>query len=314
MKKIIMFFMFATLLSCSNDDQVSKSIDAGISSNGSVLEGGILAFKNEESFVKEYSHLAELNKNELQNWISEKKVNALLNTTSDSLALQEDVIADSRLMYSDALKSILNSESKVKIGNKVLWLNERNFYLLSGSELNKTSTELISSKDNLEVYGQLLSLAGSSESLTSRNVIPNENRTITFVTPEQTISGSRLRHVVDLFNETIVLNDQIQTSKMYLRTILQYRSCSTFRCTWKEALNVRTFSTTLFCGACGNGSVAPWSLTDINVSGISGTQTYLLANWTISYVLANPYTNFAVSGPVTSLVPGGAFPVNISWY
>lgn len=314
MRKLFMFFMLATIVSCSNDDQVSQSTDVGFSSNGSVLEGGILAFKNEESFVKEYSHLAELNKDGLQNWISEKKVNALLNTSSDSLALQEDVIVNSRLVYSDALKSILNSESKVKIGNKVLWLNERNFYLLSENELKKTSIELISSRDNLEVYGKLLSLAGSSASLTSRNVIPNENRIITFATPEQTLAGSRLRHVVDLFNETIVLNDQIKTSKMYLRTILQYRSCSTFRCTWKEAFNVRTFSTSLFCGACGNGSLAPWSLTDINVSGISGSQTYLLANWTVSYVLANSYTNFAVSGPVTSQVSTGAFPINISWY
>ena len=318
MKKIIMFFMFATLISCSNDDQVSKSIDAGISSNESVLEGGILAFKNEESFVEEYSHLAELNKNELQNWISSKKLVSLLNNSNNSTGIEEDVIQESRLVYSDALKSILNSESKVRIGNKVLWLNERNFYLLSEDDLNKTSNELISGKNNLEVFGKLLSLSNSSESLTNRGVIPNENRTKTFASAEINVSGSRLRHVVDLFNETIVLNDIIQSSKMYVRSTLQYRSCSTFRCTWKEAYNNRTLISNFYCAACGPGGASTWSFTsNIYATAVTGTQTYLIANWAFIAPL-NPYINFAISGPIACNIDGispvAGVSIDLSWY
>jgi hypothetical protein len=314
MKKLIAFFLVAALVSCSNEDQTTQSVDAVTSTKGSVLDGKVLSFKDNESFIKEYSDVSMLSGKELQNWISNKKLVSLLNTTSDSLEMQDDVISESRLIYSNALKSILNSESKVKIGGKVLWLNERQFYLLSENQLNKTSNELLTIKNDLEVYGQLLSKLETKESLTGRNVIPNENRIKTFASAEMNVSGSRLRHVVDVFNETIVLNDNIQSSKMYLRSTLQYRSCSTFRCTWKEASNVRNLSTDLYCAACGNGAVAPWALASVSGYGITGTQTYLLGQWTISYVLANPYANFAVSGPVTCQVAGGSVSMDISWY
>jgi len=315
MKKLLLLLTTALFVSCSSEDHITVK-DSTAQNSLSVLDGKVLSFKDERSFVREYSDLANLSKDELQSWVAGKKLVSLLSVPNDLSDMEEDVLSDSRVIYSDALKSILNSESKVKIDGKVLWLNERSFYLLSQNEINKSSNELLNIKDELEVYGQLLSVSGAAKSLTSRNVLPNENRIKTFATSEMNVSGSRLRHVVDLYNETIVLNDQIKTSKMYLRTMLQYRSCSTFKCTWKEAFNVRTVSTNLYCSVCSNVVVAPWSLvsTNINAYEISGTKTYLLANWTLNQVLANPYPSFAVSGPVNCQVAGSTVSFDLSWY
>lgn len=318
MKKLIALFLAATIWSCSNEEQVNKDVATSVVTSESVLEGKILSFKNEESFVKEYSSLAAFHSEELKNWISSKGLVSLLNVPTESVEMEGDVIPESKIIYSDALKSILNSESKVKIAGKVLWLNERNFYLLSDNEINKSSEDLLNEKDKLQVYGQLLSISKSEKSLTNREVIPNENRIKTFASAEINVSGSRLRHVVDLFNETIVLNDVIQSSKMYVRSTLQYRSCSTFRCTWKEAYNARTLISNFYCAACGTGGASTWSFTsNIYAAGMTGTQTYLIANWAFIAPL-NPYINFAISGPITCNIDGvspvAGVSIDLSWY
>lgn len=310
MKRLIALFVVATVLSCSSEDQVSKDVTTIEMTSESVLEGKILSFKNEESFVKEYSGLASLPSEELKNWVSSKGLVSLLNVPAELVEMEGDIIPESKVIYSDALKSVLNSESKVKIAGKVLWLNERNFYLLSENEVDKTSEYLLKEKDKLQVYGQLLSISKSDKNSTNRNVIPNENRVKTFASAEMNVSGSRLRHVIDLYNETIVLNNDIQTSKMFIRSTLQYRSCSTWRCTWKEAMNLRTFSTLdLYTGK-------PWYLYNRNEYGITGTRTYLLADWTLILVAADPYANFIVSGSVTCQIENTSsiFSIPISWY
>jgi hypothetical protein len=308
MKRFLLILAAASLWSCSNDEQVQSTQTNTTQNSLSVLDGKLLSFKDDESFIKEYNGLSELNTNQLKSWDSGKKFTALLSVSDDLSAIECDIVPASRLVYSDALKALLSSESKVKIENKILWLNGRFFYLLSGNQIDKSSEELISIKNNLEVYGKLLSLSNSNKSVTARDVLPNENRIKTFVTDEMNVSGSRLRHVLDLFNETIVLNEKIQTSKMYIRLILQYRSCSTFKCTWKEAYNVRNLSSELYT------STAVWPLTaPVNFMGISGTQTYLISNWVPS-VPFDLYANFTVSGPVICTVSGQSTSVNISWY
>lgn len=317
MKKLIALFLVATVLSCSNEDQNQNEASLAVTS-GSVLDGKVLSFKNEESFVKEYSDLAALNKDELQSWISSKKLVSLMNAPADLSDMEGEVLSESRIIYSDALKSVLNNESKVKIAGKVLWLNERSFYLLSENEVDKKSEELLLIKDKLEVYGRLLSVSESGKGLTSRYVLPNENRIKTFATAEINVSGSRLRHVIDLYNETIILNDAIQTSKMFVRSILQYRSCSTIGgCKWKEAMNSRMIASN-FCTSCA--PLAWDSLSNFGTtSGVSGTQTYLIANWRFigtPYAPSAWYPNFVVSGPVTCNVIGttGSFSTDLSWY
>lgn len=316
MKKLVALFMFTTLLSCTNDDQITNSKSVEKTGTLSVLDGKMLSYSSEEAFVKEYSDLALLDNSDIQNWISSKKLVSLLNTSSDSEDLEEDVLSQTRVIYSDALKSILNSESKVKINGDVLWLNNRTFYLLSENDIRKTSEQLVSEKDRLEVYGGLLSLSKSAKSLTARDVLPNENRIKTFISGEENfnVPGSRIRHILDLYNETIVFNDKIQSSKMYLRSTLQYRSCSTFRCTWKEASDSRTIDTYQL-----NGANRVWGFSWTQTTATTA-KTLLLSTWDIAnlYSPISPnawYTNFNVSGPVRIYVGNGPWhEIQLSWY
>ncbi|WP_147298525.1 hypothetical protein [Flavobacterium cutihirudinis] len=308
--------MVTALFSCSSDELVEN---ASAKDQLSVLDGDMLSFKDEESFVKEYDELASLNKNELKDWVSAKKMTSLLNTLHDDTDMEEDVIPDSRIIYSDALKSILNADSKVKVNGKVLWLNERSFYLLSEVDSHKNTRELIDNIGELQVYGSLLNISSSGKSSTSRTAFPNENGIKTFVSDEINVSGSRLRHVLDLYNETIVLNDIVQSSKMYLRTTLQYRSCSTFRCTWKEAMNERRLSSSLSCASCEQGVATFWYIYNVSPYVITGTQTFLVGNWYMAnYVVANPYVKYPASGLVTcsieGVVPTPQISLNVSWY
>ncbi|MFB9108292.1 hypothetical protein [Flavobacterium gyeonganense] len=282
--------------------------------SSSVLDGRMLSFKDEESFIKEYSGVSEMKSSkEVQNWISKKGLESLLNNSDDSNEMEEEVLSDTRIIYSDALKAILNDESKVKIGGKTIWLNERNFYVLSEKEQNKNSKELGLIKDELEIYGKLLSYMGSEKTLTSRDVIPNENRAKTFINGEGefNVPGVRLRHVLDLFNETIVVNNQIQSSKMYLRFTMQYRSCSTWRCTWKtENSTLRDYSS----GYVVANNIT-WNTQHPYVyGGFTGSQTYLFSTWIGSYILANPYQNFSVSGKIQFQMADGWHEIEISWY
>lgn len=176
-----MLLVFTTL-SCSNDDPSNQEI--AVENSGSVLDGKMLSFKDEKSFVEEYSDLTLFNNEKLKEWISSKKLEALLNTSDNSEGIEDDVVPETRLVYSDALKAILNSDFKVKVNGNVIWLNERTFYLLSEDDVNKSSKELVVQKNNLKVYGSLLSLSNPKVNLTAKNLIPNENITKTFASEE----------------------------------------------------------------------------------------------------------------------------------
>lgn len=318
MKKLVALFLGFTALSCSGEDQVTQEVVSSKETSAPVLDGKMLSFKNEESFVKEYSGLALLNNEELKKWASSKKLNSLLESSNSSDGLEEDVVPESRLVYSDALKTVLNSDAKVKIGDKIVWLNELTFYMLTEEDENKSSDELLSLKNKLQVYGRITGLSKSNQSLTGKNLIPNENRIKTFASEEMKSNGSRLRHVVDLFNETIYLNDRLQSSKMFIRSILQYRSCSTWRCTWKEAANQRNLTSDF---SSSPASVA-WSAPHIyTYTAISGTQTILLSSWSQPPAPTSPdfwYPNFAISGPLVctlvAVAPAPSVSINLSWY
>lgn len=312
MKKLIALFLGLTILSCSSEDQVTQDVSSKETST-SVLDGKMLSFKNEESFIKEYSNLALLDNKQLEEWITTKGLSSLLKIPDESNGIEEDVIEETRIIYSDALEAILNTESKVKIGDKVLWLNERNFYLLSENEINKSQKDLISIKENLVVYGQLLSVSKSTKELTSRYVIPNENRIKTFITEEGNfnVPGMRYRHVLDMYNETVVLNNVVYSSKMFLRSLLQYRSCSTWRCTWKTESSPMQVD---------GGNIAAnslfWAASLIMDNSVSGSKTFLLATWTPKspYNEQSWYQNFQVSGNFKIYVVNAWHEIPLSWY
>jgi hypothetical protein len=312
MKKLIALFVLLATISCSNEDQTESNNAPASNLSSSVFDGKMLSFKNDESFIKEYSEISEMKTSkDVQNWISNKGLESLLNNSDDSNEMEEDVLSDSRIIYSDALKAVLNYDSKVKINEKIIWLNERNFYLLSQEEASKSSKELSLIKENFEIYGKLLNYAGSKNVLTSRDVIPNENRTKTFINGEGefNFSGVRLRHVLDLFNETIVVNNQIQSSKMYLRCVMQYRSCSTWTCSWKtDNSKERDYSSQYIAND------ETWNTSYFNTDAVTGSKTFLLSTWIGSFVLTNPYHNFVISGKIQFQMADGWHETLISWY
>ena len=318
MKKLLVLLISVVFVSCSQD-QV-ESTNPVVETSLSVLDGKLLSYKDEKSFVKEYSDLSKMNSSELQKWISDKKLNSLLNSSSDSLVMQEENLSNSRIIYSDAMKAILNNESKVKIGSNTLWINEHILYALSNENSDKAPKELIVMKNCLEVYGKLLNysdLKGNVNSnLIGRLVVPNENGIKTYVVG---LPNSN-RYVLDLFNETIVLNGLIYSSKMYLRYTLQYRSCSFWRCTWKTDTTQRWNMYGYNLLSTGSGSqVGYWIFTPPQAEFVVGPQTLLLATWGVNGPvdpIYYQYPNFGVSGNAIWRYYSSPieYPQAISWY
>ncbi|WP_289662644.1 hypothetical protein [Flavobacterium panacagri] len=234
MKKILAFFLMTALLSCSNEDQTIQSAE-GLSANSlSVLDGTTLSFKDDKSFITEYNELTKLKTGEeLQAWISKKKHSSLLNAINESVIDQEETLEDtevSKYIYSNALSAIFNEDSKVKINGKTLWLNEQNLYELSSVDLNKTSEQLQVERSNLKIYGNVFGETKNNE--TGRSII-NANKSKSW---EYGFNwdGRERKIILTLFNETIYLNGDVYTTKMFLRAQRLGRYCSVWRCRWNS--------------------------------------------------------------------------------
>ncbi len=114
MKKLLLLFVAVIATSCSLDDYNSVTATNQTESL-SVLDGGLLSYKDDKSFIKEYSKLAGLKSaKDVQDWISEKGHKSLLNSIQDSLVVSDSVFDKSKIIYSNALKSILNINYKLR--------------------------------------------------------------------------------------------------------------------------------------------------------------------------------------------------------
>ncbi len=314
MKKLFVLLVSVVFASCSQD-QIESSNPLAVNASLSVLDGKMLSFKDDKSFIKEYSALSELKTTkEIQNWISAKGHTSLLDTLEASEGIQDSIVSNTRIIYSDPIKAIVNADSKFKISGKVIWLNERNLYILTEKDQNKNLQELKTMKTDLDVYGIISNLnADQKSNIVSRNVIPNENRIKTFV---KNLPNNK-RNILDLFNETIVINDQIVSSKMFLRSIFQYKSCSFWRCTWKtdsEYCQIET-NGSVNCTVCGEFN--DWVLYSLQGELFTGSKTFLLATWTGGtppQIIG--YSNFAVSGDVRWKTAPSSYSYlqPISWY
>ena len=174
MKKITTLFIAVIFASCSQDQLTSETpiTDSSLS----VRNGNLISYKDDTTFLKEYSFLSELkDQKQIQNWITKKGHTSLMNVQNDSEVFQDSIIDNTKVIYSNALKAILNEESKFMIDQNVIWLNGNNFYLLDKDNLDKNITELLAIKSNLNVYGSLSSTPSQKNNTTSRTV-PNENR------------------------------------------------------------------------------------------------------------------------------------------
>lgn len=303
MKKLIALVLVAAMVSCSSEDETNQVGDAK-SSDLSVLDGNLLSYKDDASFIKEYSALTELKTGtDLQNWISKKGHSPLLNATDETEQDEQEVNTiseSSKNVYSDAISAVFNKEAKVKVNGKVLWLHEQNLYELNESDLDKNSAQLEASKSDLKLYGNIF--GESKSSATGRN-IANANKSLGWEYGFRW-DGRERRLTLLLFNETIYLNGDVKTTKMFLRAERLGKYCSTWKCRWNSdangVINIRF-----------NG-YANWTLNP-NISNPGGyiidqnTNTVLFADGTRDpntpiVVVGSPPDFFAVSGTVTSVV------------
>ena len=193
------------------------------------------------------------------------------------------------------MKSIINADSKLKINGKVIWLEKGVFYVLPKNDFDKTSEELISNKNNLEVYG-------SVQNDTKPSKIQKTSKTNTIEIP--VINGETRSYINDgpnskryyltLFVENVIVNNY-QTSKVFLKTAMDYRSCSFWRCTWKSDINTTrtlTFNVTVNC---------TWNLQVYNgeTMNVTGSQTRLLASREGSGAPCS--LNFLISGNISTI-------------
>jgi hypothetical protein len=313
MKKLFVVLITIVFASCSQDQ--NESVAPVAEASLSVLNGKLLSFKDDASFIKEYSVLSELKSTkEIKSWISKKGHTSFLNSSDASEGIQDSIIDNTRVIYSDALKAIVNEESKFKISGKVIWLNERNLYILTEKDQDKNLLELKSVKNDLDVYGSIFSLSNSKQknkdNLANRWVVPNENRVMTYVNN----GPNDKRYILDLFNETIVINNETVSTKMFLRSTMQYKSCSFWRCTYK---NDNSTSRSMQISVAHN-----WVNELGNVfngvfytGGFSGTFTLLLANANSSLQVPSFPINFSISGNVRTIgFNGYVWNQPVSWY
>lgn len=310
MKKLLLLLIVGIVsVSCSSDD--SSLANATIETNPlSLLEGNLLTYKDEASFIQEYSQLSKMNSSELQKWIAAKKVTSLLNASSDSLVMQQEKLSDTRIIYSDAIKAILNKESKVKIGDKVLWLNGNDLFLLSGLDEEKSQEELKASTFDLKIYGKVLGRLPKDyglDKMVSKGV-PNANRSKDWVLGYRAY-GRDKRLIFTLFNETIVLNGSISSSKMFFRCVKQGRYCSFWKCRWNDDNEPKDISV----GFAGNANY-DWINNQFNQTyyGITGDFTLLLS--TLSLNFSNVYLNYTSGAFVEVKVDGVVRSERLLWY
>ncbi|SHL03299.1 hypothetical protein [Flavobacterium xanthum] len=230
MKKILSILCVVLMTSCSQEEIDLENPQ--VITAGPVLEGGLLSFKDDKSFIKEYNLLTKLkSSNEVNSWIDSKGHSAFLNV-SDSTQIKYDEVEQAKIIYSDALKAILNFESKFKINGKILWLNESNLYLLSENDLSKNLKELKSSENSLEVYGRVIGIKDNRATNTSRTIL-NANRSKGW-SYGYSYAGSDKRIDLTLFNETIILNGNLQSTKMFLKCQRLNKNCSFWKCRWNS--------------------------------------------------------------------------------
>lgn len=301
MKKLLVVLVAVVFASCSQD-QVETLNQEALETSLSVLDGGLLSYKDDASFIKEYSALSKLKTGkEVQSWISKKGHTSLLNSIDESLVVQDSVFDKSKIIYSDAIKAIVNSDSKFKIDGKVIWLNEHTFYKLPEKDYIKNSQELKAVKGSLTTYGSITNGTKSNVADIKKNsktsiIIPTING---YSVSYSNWGPESKRYNLTIFNESILLNG-ILSSRMYVRTSVDYRSCSFWRCTWKfDGSTTRSLRFNLYENSCADWQVYPSNFdSGTQYPQAGGSQTLLLA---VLGAWGPCGTDFSVTGTIQTV-------------
>ncbi len=313
MKKLLVVLVAVVFASCSQD-QVESSNPIAVDPSLSVLDGDLLSFKDDASFIKEYSALSEYKtKGDIQSWISNKGHHPLLNSSESTENYNDSIIDNTRIMYSDALKAIVNADSKFKVNGKVIWLNERNLFRLTEKNQDKNLQELKSLKNDLEVYGNVLGSLPQKTKIknVASRIVPNSNRTMEW-SKYYRAGGRDRRIILTLYNETIVLNGVINSSKMFLRCVKQGKYCSVWKCRWNDDLDPKN----IYVYVAFDPANIYWTASGINQNyyGVTGVFSLMISNLYINNGTAD-YNNYSLYGSVSVEVDGSpAWFQQLSWY
>lgn len=309
MKKLLTFLCICTLISCSEEPlDDSNSIKLEELKEGRTVV--VPEYSNLNTFLKEYEKLSELKSpEEIEIWLNEKGHTSML-SVSDSIFQVSDSLG---VIYSDALMSMFNQQGQAKIGDEHVLLNKSTIYSLGS---NPKKEEFIYA-ENLKEFGKIQNFSEGEQLKNPGEYIPNANKWKTYVDYD----GSK-KYITELYNETLIFSGNAYSSKMYLRFRMDYRSCSFWRCTWKnETSTTRRININITFGGINTWPSAQFPL------GYNIINTDVIANGHYNFLIANhnqngvEYQNFYINGSITSKVidgtlSGGYLWVldNISWY
>ncbi|WP_396150797.1 hypothetical protein [Flavobacterium sp.] len=225
MKKIIgLLTISLSLLSCSNDNEEFNQEESNLNLKETILEkydGKIFRFNDNDDFLKFYNDLSNLNPKEFNDFLLIKNDNNSIyyrNLSNEEEIVDEETSnegkvekkSNTEIVLSEYISTIFNYDNNIMIGNDVIFLNEKG--------------ELISTSKN-EIIGSLHNSSLSNNELNRHNVNYTKSWTIT--------NGSK-RVTLSIFNESLYINNALSSSKIFYRVHQQYKSCSFWRCTWKN--------------------------------------------------------------------------------
>jgi len=295
----IFIMMLIAALSCTNE---SIKVDA--------LKTDRLVFSSDEEFSKTYQLLAKMStKAEQEQWAKDKNHSTLLNS-------QDPAIVD----YSEALKTILNSDYEFQIGDNTIWFNKGNLYSFSKDQLLNLP-ELKKNTENYTPYGSVKSLQIESKNnnktartediglgwgkLDARNQYPfTQHHYQPCGGTNRSLNGTR-KYVHEIYDETITLPGPgpVRTSNLYLRIKLEYKGSS-----WAPAGEQR--QTTV--NVSGNFTMTGIGIPNSNFYSIYASNDCYSGNWVIPiatvthgpYYTEPPHWFISMQGAISHSVKG----------
>lgn len=230
MRKLILVLLMAIFIfSCSNDNLNDNIVGDVVESSPDIMQlvqekydGEIFRFDDNEDFVNFYNMLSNTSIEEFEKFLSVKDEN---NSSFYNDQFREEEtdendedglrIFEGDFIISQFISTIFNNENKIIISDKTILLDQ------SGDFIDIKSKEIIGYLAN--------SLSEKTEYENSVQNRYNVNYTKTWLRTD----GSK-RVWLDIFNETIYINNIVSSSKVYYKISQQYKSCSFWRCTWKN--------------------------------------------------------------------------------
>lgn len=235
MKKLMLLTLLTLfIVGCSkeelNDDPSSLIEDASLNFKQVLKEkydGEIFKFKDTEDFTNFYNLLSVASVEEFEEYLVLKNGNnssfyrSQIHDEEEVIEGEEDglKITEGDFMISEFMSTIFNFENEIIIANKKIKLDK------SGNFIDMQENDVIGS-----VRNSIMQEESSDNKAYNVNYSKSWRRT----------DGSK-RFYLYIFNETVYINGALSTSKVFYRVKQKRKSCSFWRCKWKNDARSATF-------------------------------------------------------------------------